>query len=134
MRHALQGEHREEDDANTQRRNHSRLRDLRSSLIDGVMQRLALLQISRYIFDRYGSVIDENPNCESQSAERHHIDRFAQEAKDDYRRQDRQRNRDRDDDGAAPASQKDEDHDRRKNRRDDGLADDAENRGANKDG
>jgi len=71
------------------------------------VQRLAFLQVTGDIFNGYSGVIYENANGESQAAERHHVDGFMQEAQDNHRTQDGQRDRNRYDHGAAPASQED---------------------------
>ena len=70
----------------------------------------AFLQVALHVLDRDGGVIDQDADRQRQAAQRHDVDRLAQQAQHDDRGQDRQRNGDRDDDRAAPAAEEDQDH------------------------
>ena len=98
------------------------------------MKRLALLQMTGDILNGDRGVIDQDANGESQSAERHHIDGLVEEAQQDHRTQDGQRDGYGYDDGAAPASQKYQDHERRETGGDHSFPDDASDSGPDKDG
>ena len=62
------------------------------------------------ILDRYRRVVDEDADRERHAAERHSVKRVAQAIRDDYRRQDRRRDRDQDDQGRPPRAKKQQDH------------------------
>ena len=97
-----------------------------------VRRSLPLIQISLDVLDGHRGVVDQNADRQRQSAQRHDVDAFAQRAQHADGRQNRQRNGNRDDQGAAPASQKQEDHERRQAGGDDRLADHSIHRGAHK--
>ena len=62
------------------------------------------------VFDFDRGVVDQNADRQRQAAERHHVDRLAQEAEDAERSEDRKRDRNPDDQRAAPASEEQQDH------------------------
>ena len=76
----------------------------------GAHQRLAHGHVAMRVFDFDGGVVHQDADGEREAAERHHVDGLAEQVQDDQRRENRQRNRDADDDGAAPASQEQQDH------------------------
>ena len=65
---------------------------------------LALLQVPVDVLDRHRGVVHQNSDRERQAAQRHDVDGLADRRQADDRRQHRQRDRDRDDQRAAPAS------------------------------
>jgi hypothetical protein len=79
----------------TRRRHH----DLLRAIENGGLDLFALLDMPVDIFDGHGRVVDQDANGERQTAERHDIDRLAQQRKAGQRRQDRKRDRERDDQG-----------------------------------
>jgi hypothetical protein len=62
------------------------------------------------ILDRDGRLVDEDPDRQRQSAERHEIDRLAQQPEPDDRRQQGDRDGDDDDQRAAQVPQKEQHH------------------------
>ena len=80
------------------------------------------------VLDRHRRIIDENADRERHAAERHGVERVAEEIEDDDRRQDRQRNRDQDDQRRTPGAEKQQDHQTRKPGRDRPLANHARDR------
>src|SRR5580698_1637066 len=131
--HAGQEEHRHEDDADGDRGNEGRDRNLRSAVENGLLDGFSHLNIAVDVFDLDRGVIDQNADGERQSAERHDVDGLAQRAQYQQRRQNGERNRDRDNQRAAPASQKDKDHDPGQAGGNDGLTHNAVNRAAHED-
>ena len=97
----------------TKRRDRDLLRAVENRLLD----LLALFEIAVDVLDLDRGVVHQDADRQRQAAQRHDVDRLAQRAQHDERRQDRQRNRDRDDQRAAPAAQEDQDHERRSGRR-----------------
>jgi hypothetical protein len=95
--HAGEQEHRHEYDADRQRRDESRHGDFAGAVEDRVVQRLAVLQMMRDVFDGDRGVVDENPHGERKAAERHDVDGLAERGQRDQRRQHGERNRYRDD-------------------------------------
>ena len=71
---------------------------------------LALLQMAVDVLDGDRRIVDENTDREREAAERHEIDRLAERVEQDDRGEDRQRNRDGDDQRAAPASEEQQHH------------------------
>ncbi len=95
---------------------------------------MAFLEMSFDVFYGHSGVVHQNSDSERQTTERHHIDRFAKKAEDHDRRQDRQGNRDRDDQGAPPAPQEQQNHQAGETCGDDRLADHTANCAAYEDG
>ena len=92
-RHSGEEEHRNEHDADAERGNESRDSDLRSAGKNGVFNVLvAGFEIAINVLDFNGRVVDEDSDCERESAERHDVDGLAQRAHDDDRRQNGKRN------------------------------------------
>ena len=69
------------------------------------------------------------PTASAKTAERHHIDRLAERRKHDQRAKHRQRYRHGDDEGRAPAAEKDQDHEARQRGRDKSFANDGSDGG-----
>ena len=86
------------------------------------------MQIAVNVFDFDRRVIDQNADRQRHAAQRHHVQRLAQERQDDDRHQNRQRDRDHDDQRASPGTQEQQDHQPRQPRGDRGFLDDAFNR------
>ncbi len=62
------------------------------------------------IFDGHRRIVDQDADCEREPAERHGIERMAEEVQHDDRRQDREGNRNHDDQGRSPRPEKQQDH------------------------
>src|SRR6202035_3098549 len=78
----------------------------------GVLDILAPLQVPVHVLDRHGGIIDQDADRESESAERHDVDRLAERGQADDRGKDRQRYGNGDDDRAAPAAEEQQHHER----------------------
>jgi hypothetical protein len=129
-RHAAQKEHRQEHDANAERRHEGGHGNLRRAVQDGLPHVLALFQIAIGVLDLDGRVIHEHAHREGEPAKRHNIDGLPEEAEGDEGDQNRQWNGHRNDQRAAPAGQKNQDHHAREAGGDDGFADHPAHRGA----
>ena len=79
------------------RRDERRDGDLIGAVEDRRLERLAFLEVPVDVLDRDRGIVDQDADGEREAAERHDVDRLAQCAERDDRRQDRQRNRHRDD-------------------------------------
>ena len=121
-RHAGQEEHRDEHDADAQRGNQRRQRDLRRAVQDAGVQILALIEIAIDVLDGDRGVVHQDADRQRQAAQRHDVDGFAQRAQHADGAQNRKRNGNRDDQRAAPAPEKQQDHDGGQAGGDDGLA------------
>jgi hypothetical protein len=86
---------------------------------------LPLPQIAVDVLDLDRRVVDEHADRERQAAQRHEVERLAEELQHDDRDQDRQRDGDCDDDGAPPAAEEEQDHEARQHGRDRRLDQDA---------
>ena len=73
---------------------------------DGRFDGLALFEMPVDVFDRDRCVIDQDPHSERQTSQRHDVERLADGGKAQNSAENRQRNRDRDDHGGAPTSEK----------------------------
>jgi hypothetical protein len=89
------------------------------------VQLLAFFQVALDILDRDRGVVHQNADRQRQAAQRHDVDGLAQRAEQSGWSQDRQRNGDRDDQRAAPASQEQQNHEAGEARGDDRFADHA---------
>ena len=127
-------EHGQEDDADAERRDQGGNGNLRGAVEDRVVQRLAFFEVALDVLDGDGGVVDQDADGERQSAEGHDVDGLVQQAENDHRGEDRQGNGDRDDQGAAPAAEKEQDHQAGKRGGKDGFADHSVDRAADKDG
>ncbi len=125
LRRTRQQQHRHEHDADGQRGDERRHGNLRCAVQNRVHQRLPHRHVAMRVLDLHRRIVHQDADGERQPAERHHVDRLAEQTEDRDRRQDRQRNRDADDQRAAPAAEKQQDHEARQQRRDQRLADDA---------
>src|ERR1700733_10073211 len=126
-------EHGEKYDTDAHGRDQGRDCNLGGSLENPFVELRPLLQVTLDIFDSHRSVIDQDTDGEGEAAQRHDVDGLAQKTEDDHRTQDGQRNRDGDNDCAAPAAKKDQDHQARERCGDDGFTDDSINRSSNED-
>ena len=127
-------EHGQEDDADAERGDQGGNGNLRGAVEDRVVQRLAFFEIALDVLDVDGGVVDQNADGERQSAEGHDVDGLVQQAEHDHRGEDRQRNGDGDDQGAAPAAEKEQDHQAGERGGEDGFANHSVDRAADKDG
>ena len=80
FRRAGQEHDRDEHDTDGQRGDERRPRDLLGAVENRVLERFALCEIAMDVFDLDGGVIDQNTDRERQAAERHHVERVAQQA------------------------------------------------------
>ena len=94
---------------------------------------LPMRDVAVDVFDFDRGVVHQNADRQRQSAQRHDVDGLAQRAQHDDRRQNRQRNRNRDDQRAAPASQEEQNHQPGQAGGDDGFPDHAVDRCAHED-
>ena len=108
--HSRQEKHRHEDNADAKRRNKGRQRDFLRAVENGLLERFPRRHVPMNVFDRHGGIIDQNTDRQSQAAEGHEIDGFAQRAQNRQRTQDGKRNGKRDDDRAAPGAEKEQNH------------------------
>ena len=123
---AAELEHRYEHDAEAQQCHECRNDDLLRAVEDRRFDRFALFEMVVDVFDRHGAVVDQNADGERKPAERHDVDGLAEPGQQRQRKQDGQRNFDEDDDGRAPAAEKQQDHHADQGCRQRGLADDPE--------
>ena len=85
---------------------------------DRLLDRLALLQMPVDVLDGHGGVVDQDADREREAAERHDVERLADRRQHDDGAEHRERDRDRDDDGRAPAAEEQQDHHAGQQRRD----------------
>ncbi len=109
-RHAGQEEHRHEHDTDTQRRDERRHRDFAGAVENRLVQIRAHMQVPLDVLDRHRRIVDQNPDRQRKAAQRHDVDGLPERVQRDQRGQDRQRNRNRDDAGAAPVAEEQQDH------------------------
>ena len=117
-------EHGEKHNTDTQGRDQRGYSDLRGSLEDAIVEGSTFFQMTLDIFDGDRGVVDQDTYGESKAAQSHDVDRLVQETEDHHRGQDGERNRDGNDDCAAPASEENQDHQAGERRSDDGFPDD----------
>ena len=86
------------------------------------------------IFDFDRGIIHQDSHGQRESAEGHDVDGLAQSTEDQQRSQNRKRNRDGDDQSAAPTAQEQQNHERGEAGRDARLANDAGQRSAHENG
>ena len=79
-RHAGKKEHRDEDNADTERGNQRRNSDLRCAVQDAAVQILAFIEITIDVLDGDGGVVHQDADGQSQAAQRHDVDGLAQRA------------------------------------------------------
>ena len=120
-RDTRQEEHGQKHDTDTQRRYQCRYCNLAGSVVDGVVQIFAKMEMTLDVLDRHCRIIDENTDCQRQSTQRHQVDRFAQRMQHDDGAENRQRYRHRNDARAAPITQEQKNQYRRQQRGDHGL-------------
>ncbi len=103
------------------------------SRMDGI-ERRALPPETLDVFDGHGGVVHQDAHRQRQPAQGHDVDGLVQKAERDHRGENGKRNRHRDDQGAAPASQEDQDHEPGEAGGHDGLANHAADGRAHEDG
>ena len=81
-----------------------------SRAIDRLAQRLSPGEVDVDILDRDGRLVDEDPDRQRQPAQRHEVDRFAQQPEPDDRCQQGDRDGDDDDQCAAQVAQEEQHH------------------------
>jgi len=86
------------------------------------------------VFDGNSCVVDQYADRECEAAQRHGVHRFAHGAEDDDGAENRERNRDRDDERASPASEEQKDHQCVRHASDDALAKHSLDRSTDKEG
>ena len=79
-RHAGEEKHRHEHDADRQRGNERRNRNLLRAIQNGVLDFLSLSDVAVDVLDLDRGVVDQNADRQRQSAQRHDVDRLAQRA------------------------------------------------------
>ena len=79
------------------------------------------------VLNRDGRIVDKDADGEREAAERHHVDRLAEQRQDRHGGEDRERDRHGDDEGRAPAAEEDQDHEPGQRSGDDAFLDDARN-------
>ncbi len=131
---AAQEDHRDEHNANRQRRHERGDRDLLGPVQNGRDDLLALGEIPVDVLELHRGVVDEDAHGEGQASQRHDVDRVAHRAQHDQGRQDGQRNRRRDDQRAPPTPEEQQDHQRGERSRERSLAHHAVDRSADEDG
>ena len=124
-RHPAEREQRHEGDADAKQGDRRRRHDLLGAAGDGGQNVLAmLLHVAVDVLDRDGRVVDQNADRQRQAAERHDVDGLAEHGQRGQRTEHGQRDRNRDDQGRAPAAEKDEDHQSGERGRDQSFAHD----------
>ena len=104
-RHPVQEEHGNKDDRYAKSRDQGRYGNLLGAFQDRLPDFLPFTENSIDVLDLDSGVIHQDANRERQAAEGHHVDRFMQCAEHDNRSKDGKRNRDGDNQSAAPASE-----------------------------
>ena len=112
FRDAGQEEHRNEYDANANRRNERRHGNLRCAVQDGLHGLFSHGQVAVDVFNLHGGVVDQDADGKRQAPQSHDVDRFSQGAQGDDAHQDGQRNGDGDDQRAFPVPEEKQNHDR----------------------
>ncbi len=124
---------RREDDADGERADERRHRDLLRAREDRLDERPAGGVVSVDVLDLDGRVVDEHPDGEREATQRHDVDRLSREREADDGAEDRERDR-RDDDERAPRrAEEEQDHQRHERGCDRCLADDAPQRAPHED-
>ena len=101
-RDAREEEHRQEHDADTECGDERGDGDLRSTFEDGILEVVTFFEIALNVLDGDGCVVNEDADGEREATERHDVDGLADEAEDDDRGENRERNGDGDDQCRAP--------------------------------
>jgi hypothetical protein len=125
-RDAAEEEHGQEDDADAKRGDQRGNGDLRGAFEDGLVEFVALFEVALDVLDGDGGVVDQDADGEREAAEGHDVDGLAEQAEDDDRGEDGERDGDGDDERGAPAEPEEEqDHEAGERGGDDGFANDA---------
>src|SRR5260370_23207577 len=106
----MEEEQGKKDDGYAKSRNQRRYGDLLGAFQDRLPDFLPFTENPIDVLDLDRSVIHKDANRQRQAAERHHVDRFMQEAEHENRSEDGKRNRDRNNKRAAPTPQEQHDH------------------------
>ena len=133
FRHSGDQRHGKEDDADAERRDERRNRDLRCPVEDGTEHRFAHRVLPVEILHFHGRVVDEDADRERHPAQRHEIDRLPEPIEHDDRDQERKRNGGHHHDRRAPAPQEEQHHDPRETGCDGGFAHDPHHRALHED-
>src|SRR6266446_9677543 len=133
-RYAVQEEHGNKNDRYAKSRDQGRYSDLLCAFEDRLSYFLSLTEDPIDVLDHDGGVIHQDAYRECQAAEGYHVDSFMQEAEHDNRSKDGKRNRDCDDERAAPAPEEQQDHQPREAGGDNAFTNYRSNRGSNKQG
>ena len=80
-----QQEHRQEHDADAERGDQRRHRDLLGAVQDGLPDRFAHVEVAVDVLDLHGGVVHQDADGECQPAERHDVDGLAEQAQRDHR-------------------------------------------------
>src|SRR6266478_1481848 len=103
-----QQEHRGKYDANCERGHEGGCRDLRRTIQHDLVHVFVwfCLTVPINVLDLDRGIVHQDADRQGESTKRHNIDRLPDRSEHNDGRQDRQRNRSRNDDGAAPTAQK----------------------------
>src|SRR6266403_1710962 len=123
-------EHGYEHDADRQGRDQRRQGNLARAAENRRFHILTVLEMIVDVLDGDRRVVDQDADRQRESAQCHDVDRLAQRGQAANRRQDRQGDRNRDDQGAAPTAQEQQDQQARQRSGDHGFANHAGNRPA----
>ena len=129
---AAQEKDRHKHNADAERRDKRGHGDLHGAVKNRADHRFPHGEIAVDIFKLNGGIIDQDADGECETAKRHDVHRLAKRAKNDNRRQDRQRNGGRHHEGAAPVAQKKQNHQRRETGGDHSFTQNAVDRGTDK--
>ena len=133
-RHALQEKHRHEYDADTEQRDKGGGHDLARAVHDRGLHILALLEMPVDVFNGDGGIVNQNAHGQRQTPKRHQIERFTNGRQPQDGAHDGQGNGRSDDEGRAPASQKQQDHQAGERGGNDALHGHTRHCGSNEDG
>ena len=125
--------HRDKHDADAQGGDECGHGDLLGTVQNRLHQPFALVKIAVDVFDLHRRIIDENAHGQRHAAQRHHIQCLPQYPQHDDRHQNRKRDRNTDDERAAPRTEKQQDHQSRQSRGDTRLLHHAADRGPHED-
>ena len=109
-RDPTQEKHRNEYDADAERGNECGHGDLLRAVQNGLAQLLSEQPVALDVLDLHGGIVHQDSHRQRQPAERHQVHGFAQRAQTNHRNQNSQRDRNGDDQGAAPIAQEEQDH------------------------
>ena len=105
-----QERNRNEDDADAKRGDEGRHGDLLRAIENRLDDPFAEADVAVDVFDLDGRIVNQNADRQRHPAQGHDVDRFPHRVQDRERRENRERNRNANDQGAPPASEKKQDH------------------------